>query len=53
MKEKTITEKIFKELGHKFEPLNELYVCILKEDLKIIKENHSHIESHGTGAEGM
>lgn len=52
MKNKTTTQ-IFKELGHKFEPLNDLYVCILKEDLKEIKKNNGHIESHGTGAEGM
>lgn len=39
MKNET-TLKIFKELGHNFEPLNEIYVCILKEDLKKIKEEN-------------
>lgn len=50
---KTITEQIFKELGHKFKYLNELYVCIEKEDLKQIKKYYSHTESHGIGVEGV
>jgi L-2-hydroxyglutarate oxidase LhgO len=39
MKNKT-TEKIFKELGHKFQNLNDLYICILKDDIKEIKKKY-------------
>ena len=40
MKDKTI-EKIFKEIGHKSQRLNDLYICILKEDIKEIKKKYS------------
>ena len=37
------TKEIFKELGHKFENLNDLYICILKEDIKQIKKKYADI----------
>jgi hypothetical protein len=46
--EDKIIKKIFKEIGHKSERLNDLYICILKEDMKELKEKYlQSYKSHG------